>query len=354
MEENVLVIPSLNPNKNFLDLLDNFKSKIAENNIKLSIVVVNDGSLRKFDNIFEKIKEKNIIVLKHAVNLGKGRALKTAFNYILNEKKDLKSVVTADSDGQHLIEDIIYCLEISNKNLDTLVLGKRNFDKDLKNKSEKIPFRSKFGNKITRWIFKYLLGLNIYDTQTGLRAFSKNQVKDFLKVKGERFEYETNMLIDNKNLGYKFKEIPIKTVYIRNNESSHFNPIRDSIAIYSLFFKYIIVAILSFVVDISLFGIFRILKFTILNATIVARILSSILNYTLNRNKVFKSFNKKSLLKYYILVIIQMFVSGYSVKFLHKMIINENVIFLKIIIDLIIFIVNYYIQREWVFERREK
>jgi len=355
VEENVLVIPSLNPNKNFLDLLDNFKSKIAENNIKLSIVVVNDGSLRKFDNIFEKIKEKNIIVLKHAVNLGKGRALKTAFNYILNEVKDLKSVVTADSDGQHLIEDIIYCLKISNKNKNTLILGTRNFEKTLKNvKNGGIPFRSKLGNRLTSLVFKYLLGLKISDTQTGLRAFSKNQVKDFLKVKGERFEYETNMLIDNKNLGYKFKEIPIKTVYIKNNESSHFNPIRDSIAIYSLFFKYIIVAILSFVVDISLFGIFRILKFTILNATIVARILSSILNYTLNRNKVFKSFNKKSLLKYYILVIIQMFVSGYSVKFLHKVIVNENVIFLKIIIDLIIFIVNYYIQREWVFERREK
>ena len=354
MEENVLVIPSLNPNENFLDLLDNFKSKIAENNIKLSIVVVNDGSLKKFDAIFEKIKEKNIVVLKHAVNLGKGRALKTAFNYILNETKNLKSVVTADSDGQHLIEDIIYCLENSNKNLDTLILGKRDFDKNLKSGKDKIPFKSKFGNKMTRWIFNYLLGLDINDTQTGLRAFSKNQVKDFLEVKGERFEYETNMLIDNKNLGYKFKEIPINTVYIKNNESSHFNPIRDSIAIYSLFFKYIIVAILSFTVDISLFGIFRILRFTILNATIIARILSSILNYTLNRNKVFKSFNKKSLLKYYILVIIQMFVSGYSVKFLHKVIVNENVIFLKIIIDLIIFVVNYYIQREWVFERREK
>lgn len=355
MEENVLVIPSLNPDENFLDLLDNFKSKIAENNIKLSIVVVNDGSSSKFDNTFEKIKEKKIIVLEHAVNLGKGRALKTAFNYILNEVKDLKSVVTADSDGQHLIEDIIYCLKISNKNKNTLILGTRNFEKTLKNvKNGGVPFRSKLGNILTSLVFKYLLGLKISDTQTGLRAFSKNQVKDFLKVKGERFEYETNMLIDNKNLGYKFKEIPINTVYIKNNESSHFNPIRDSIAIYSLFFKYIIVAILSFAVDISLFGIFRILKFTILNATITARILSSILNYTLNRNKVFKSFNKKSLLKYYVLVIIQMFISGYSVKFLHKVIVNENVIFLKIIIDLIIFVVNYYIQREWVFERREK
>ena len=103
-----------------------------------------------------------------------------------------------------------------------------------------------------------------------------------------------------------------------------------------------------------MFGIFKTFKFTIINATIIARILSSILNYTLNKNKVFKSFNKKSLIKYYILVIIQMFISGYSVKFLHKIFVNKNVIFLKIIIDLIIFIVNYYIQREWVFKRREK
>jgi len=49
-----------------------------------------------------------------------------------------------------------------------------------------------------------------------------------------------------------------------------------------------------------------------------------------------------------------MFISGYSVKFLHKMLINENEIFLKIIIDLIIFVVNYYIQREWVFEGRKR
>lgn len=356
MEENILIIPSLDPSENFLSLIEKFKNKIAEEKINMSIVVVNDGSSENFNNIFEKIKDKDITVLQHAVNLGKGRALKTAFNYVLNEVKNLKSVVTADSDGQHLIEDIILCLKSSNENENTLILGTRNFKKNLTTirNEGRVPFRSKLGNRLTSLVFKYLLGLKISDTQTGLRAFSKNQVKDFLKVKGERFEYETNMLIDNKNLGYKFKEIPINTVYIKNNKSSHFNPVRDSITIYLLFFKYIVVSLLSFILDIALFGIFKAFKFTIINATIIARILSSILNYTLNKNKVFKSFNKKSLIKYYILVIIQMFISGYSVKFLHKIFVNKNVIFLKIIIDLIIFIVNYYIQREWVFKRRER
>ena len=236
MEENVLVIPSLDPDENFLNLLEEFKNKIVQEKINMSIVVVNDGSSKNFNNLFEEIKNKDITVLQHSVNLGKGRALKTAFNYILNEAKNLKSVVTADSDGQHLIEDIILCLKCSNENQNTLILGTRNFmtSKNLKEKN-KIPFRSKVGNIATSLVFKYLLGLKISDTQTGLRAFSKEQVKDFLTVKGERFEYETNMLIDNKNLGYKFKEVPINTVYIKNNESSHFNPIRDSITIYLLF-----------------------------------------------------------------------------------------------------------------------
>lgn len=355
MEENVLVIPSLDPDENFLNLLEEFKNKIAQEKINMSIVIVNDGSSKNFNNLFEEIKNKDITVLQHSVNLGKGRALKTAFNYILNEAKNLKSVVTADSDGQHLIEDIILCLKCSNENQNTLILGTRNFmtSKNLKEKN-KIPFRSKVGNIATSLVFKYLLGLKISDTQTGLRAFSKEQVKDFLTVKGERFEYETNMLIDNKNLGYKFKEVPINTVYIKNNESSHFNPIRDSITIYLLFFKYIAASLLSFILDISLFGIFKSFKFTIINATVFARILSSIVNYSLNKNKVFKSFNKESLIKYYILVIIQMFISGYSVKFLHRIFVNKNIIFLKIVIDLVIFAVNYYIQREWVFKRREK
>jgi len=144
MEENVLVIPSLDPDENFLNLLEEFKNKIAQEKINMSIVIVNDGSSKNFNNLFEEIKNKDITVLQHSVNLGKGRALKTAFNYILNEAKNLKSVVTADSDGQHLIEDIILCLKCSNENQNTLILGTRNFmtSKNLKEKN-KIPFRSK-------------------------------------------------------------------------------------------------------------------------------------------------------------------------------------------------------------------
>lgn len=349
MKKSYLVIPSLEPKKDFIILLKNVKKRVEGMNI--DIIVVNDGSGYRYDEIFNEIKRNNITVLDHFINLGKGRALKTAFNYILNKDHNLDSIVTADSDGQHSIEDIISCLKMSQENPNTLILGVRKFKNT---KKTKIPFRSSFGNKLTNTIFKYLLGLNISDTQTGLRAFGKKQAIDFLKVKGERFEYETNMLIDNRDLGYKFKETIIRTIYIENNETSHFNPIRDSIVIYSLFLKYIIVSIFSFLTDIFLFKIFMVFKSSILSSTIIARIISSILNYMLNRNKVFKSYNKTSFSKYYILVFIQMFISGMSVSFLSNTFKNKNILVLKIIVDIVIFIVNYYIQREWVFKKGEK
>ena len=350
-KKNVLLIPSLNPDINFVYFLEKFKEKSNINKLEIDIVIVNDGSSKKYDYIFKKIEEKNIIVLKHAVNLGKGRALKTGINYILINIKNFKSIVTADSDGQHSIEDIISCLIKSNKNPNTLILGSRNFGYFFKkNKRSVVPLRSKFGNKSTKLIFKYLLGIDISDTQTGLRAFGKKQAKDFLKVKGEKFEYETNMLIDNKFLGYEFQENPIKTIYVENNKMSHFNPIRDSIAIYTLFLKYVVVSILSFFIDIFLFRIFILSNFSILLSTVTARIISSVFNYILNKDKVFKSFNKNSFFKYYILVIIQMGVSAFSLKLLNSIFSDKNILALKILIDTIIFIINYYVQREWIFK----
>ena len=340
MKKTMLVIPSLEPKENFIRILEELSKEFS------NIIVVNDGSSEKYDFIFEEIEKMNIIVLKHGINLGKGRALKTAFNYILSECNDIDIVVTADSDGQHLSKDILKCSSVAIDKPHSLILGVRDFSK------KDVPLRSRFGNKITRKIFKYLLGIYISDTQTGLRAFSRNQMKYFITTNGEKFEYETNMLIDNKNSGYEFFEVPIETVYIENNETSHFNPIKDSIQIYKLFVKYIIASISSFIIDISLFKIGIGFGATIVQSTIIARIISSLFNYKINRNSVFKTYNKTSLYKYYFLVVIQMFISAYTVKLLNSLYIDKNVILIKIFVDIIIFMINYYIQREWVFKEK--
>lgn len=342
MKDVYILVPSYKPDPEIMDVFIKKLKKTFKN-----IIIVNDGSGEEYDDFFDKYKSDTYL-LKHVVNQGKGRAIKTALNFLLNEHPDFKVVVTADSDGQHSVEDIKKCAEKAIKNPENLILGVRDFNQ------ADVPKKSKFGNKITRNVFKIFIGLNISDTQTGLRAFSNKIAKTFLNTKGERYEYETNMLIDSKDLGIKIKEVIIKTIYIDGNIMSHFNPIKDSISIYKLFVKYIVSALSSFLIDIILFsiiiGLFN--NIEILIATIIARVISSIYNYTINKKAIFKKSNKSSIYKYFILVIIQMFISGLSVSYISSLLINIPSVLIKIIIDAIIFLINFIVQREWVFKNK--
>ena len=180
----------------------------------------------------------------------------------------------------------------------------------------------------------------------------------FLGTAGERYEYETNMLIECKEKQIEIEEIPISTVYIRNNSLSHFDAIKDSFRIYKLFIKYIISALSSFLLDILLYAfIVNLLPeinlgaiTEIVIASIIARIISSIYNFSVNSKVVFKSSNKKSLTKYFILVILQMFISAFSVSAIFK-VLQINSTLIKIVVDTIIFVINFVIQREWVFKK---
>lgn len=352
MDNLVLIVPTLEPNTAFIKVVCNYKKHFNK------IIVVDDGSGEEYRNIFKEISDMGVVVLTHALNYGKGRALKTAFNYVLNNYKDVVGVITVDSDGQHLVKDALKCSDALINSENKLVLGSRNFDED------NVPLKSRIGNKLTRSLFKILCGISISDTQTGLRAIAINDIKTFLYTKGERFEYETNMLLDAKKYNIKFEEVPIETVYLNENKGTHFNPLRDSVEIYKVFIKYLFVSLSSFLVDIlffmlflnilSLFSDFSFIMYKIIASTVCARIVSSLYNYLLNRKFVFEQHDSKSfIIKYYILVIIQMGISGLSVTLLSKVFSSKIIVLLKIIVDILIFIANYYIQREWVFNDKK-
>ncbi len=340
-----VIIPAYNPDeKLFIKFAKELIQKFS------NILVVNDGSELEYNSTFEKIKKLNIKVIKHNVNLGKGRALKTAFNEVLNNYSNCMGCICADCDGQHLVEDVLKCYKKLKENNNDLILGARDFSQ------KNIPSKSKFGNKLTRSIFKIFIGIKIKDTQTGLRAMSTDLMKKFMNVKGERYEFETNMLIECKNEGIKISEVLIKTVYIEKNKTSHFNPIKDSLSIYKMFAKYIFSAISSFLIDIILFKFMLIIlnKWNITNqiiiSTIIARIISAICNYKLNGKVVFKNIEKKSFIKYVILVIVQMFMSAFLVEYINN-VIKINPVIIKIVVDSVIFVVNFIIQREFVFKK---
>ena len=340
MKDIFVVVPTLDPDKKIMkDFIDKLHKEFT------NILVVNDGCNKSYNSFFNSLENEGIIVLKHYKNLGKGRGLKTAFNYILNNYPKCTGCVSADSDGQHSISDIKKCAESLIKNPNKMILGVRDFDND------NVPARSKFGNKITRGVFKLFIGLDITDTQTGLRGFSRELMTKLLDCKGERYEYETEMLIRCKIDNIPLKEEVIETIYIDSNAGSHFNPIKDSIKIYSLFSKYIIRALLSYIIDIVLFGVFLgIIKINskILAATILARIISSIYVYCTNKNVKFKNVNSGILMNYYILVLGQMLLSGCFVAYLYNLL-NINIYIIKVVVDIVIWLVNIFIQKEFIF-----
>lgn len=351
-EKVAIIIPSLDPDDKLLKLLSDLKFSGFEN-----VIIVNDGSDSEYDKYFQEAKAKyNCIVIKHSVNLGKGRALKSAFNYILVERPEIDCAVTVDSDGQHCIEDIEKCAKITLDNANTLVMGCRDFS----NKSGEIPLRSRFGNVMTKKVLKLLCGISLNDTQTGLRGVSRKLMQEFMVVSGERFEYEMNMIIEAKENNISIKEVPIKTIYIEENKTSHFNPLLDSIRIYSVFSKFIISSSSSFLIDIIIFTILvnilkgRLLSY-ILVSTYSARAMSALFNYAVNKNKVFKnnSSHASTLMRYAILCVLQVTVSAISTEWLYGLV-NLNVTLIKVLVDVILFLISFRIQREWVFKKKEK
>ncbi len=194
------------------------------------IVIVDDGSDREHQPIFDQLEAMpSVEVLRHIRNCGKGRALKTGLSSAQQNLLELTGIVTADADGQHLPEDIQRVgLQLLSR--DACVLGSRTFDR-------KAPFKNRIGNQLTAALFRLVTRCKISDSQTGLRGIPRRLWGDLLAVPGERYEYETAVLVELCRSGRTPVEVPIATVYLNGNRSSHFRPLHDSLQIYRALFR---------------------------------------------------------------------------------------------------------------------
>jgi dolichol-phosphate mannosyltransferase len=226
-----------------------------------------------------------------------------------------------------------------------------------------VPGRSRFGNKASRFTMRLLCGMKLQDTQTGLRGIPVSLLPAFLQVEGDRFEYETNMLLEIRRQRIAYKELIIDTIYINENETSHFRPLRDGWRVYSLllgyFLRFVCSSLLCAVADVLLFTLFLHTLFAgsdpdvaVLWATVLARVLSSILNFAINRRVVFRSERSvaSTLWRYYALCVCQMLASALLVMALNVLPIAEPLI--KCVVDGVLFLVSYRIQRRFVFGKR--
>lgn len=342
IDQVMIIIPAYNPDEKLVTLVSDLNKKGFEN-----IICVNDGS--SSSGIFREISDR-CTVLEHDRNYGKGHALKTAFWYIQEKCEAIQYCITVDADGQHDIPSIMKCLEAvpADDKESFLLLGSREIRET---EGQKIPLRSRFGNAVTRLVTQVLCGFHISDTQTGLRVCSADLLPMLLKVEGERYEYEMNMLFDMKKAGIRLMEVPIETIYEDGNKSSHFHPIRDSIRIYYTIIKYLLVSIFSVLID---YGLFMLLMYTVHGvwiATYGARLCSSVVNFVLNRSFVFRAEKKhlvRQIVLYYIQVVVIAGLSAACVAGL-KMLVPEHVLLCKIVVDTLLFLLNYFLQKKFIF-----
>lgn len=339
-----VIIPSLNPDAR----LEAVVQGVIEQGFT-DIILVDDGSAPENKKYFPKLD--GVTLLVHEENKGKGAALKTAIDWIVRNRPDSLGAVTCDGDGQHTAKDT---KSVAQKMLDSgkFVLGVRDFSLD------NVPSRSRIGNRLSSFALYICSGSYISDTQTGLRAIPATLFSDMLKVSGDRFEYETNVLLELRSMKAEYEEVKIETVYLDENKSSHFRPFHDTLRILALMLKYIASSCISFITDIVAFSILHgVLHCGILLSTVIARVISSVLNFTLNKKLVFKSDTPLalSLIKYYTLALPTMLISAFGTGIISTLLqIPENsfaVTLIKLVVDTLLFIVNFRIQKRWIFKK---
>ena len=368
--ERYIIIPVLEPDPMFGERVENLIRRIPAR-----IVVVDDGSGPDYREIFARVGGiRGCSVLHHRENKGKGRALKTGFAYvrrriaerkaaggILETKKPVAVILCLDSDGQHLPEDGEAVLELAGCCPGTLILGGRNFAQ------RGVPWKSRLGNLVSSAVFCMVSGRYLSDTQTGLRAFDDSLLDLMLEIPGERFEYETNMLLTCVS-----REIPVRveridTVYLGKNEGSHFHPVRDSAAVLGALFgeplRFVLSSLLCAFLDLFLFWLFDRAAGTgggqrqflnIAAATAGARLLSASVNYTLNRYWVFgRGEGWASLQRYLALCAGITAASAVSVSVTAALFGAEPAA-VKIFCDGLLFIASWRIQRSRVFPGQRK
>lgn len=332
-----ILIPAYKPQENLITIVETLATQF-------NIIIVDDGSGQEFGSIFSSVGSiPNVTFLQHSINRGKGQALKTGLDFLNITHLDCQGVITVDADGQHAPMDVEKLAIAMLKAPDDFFLGVRSFGKDT-------PLRSKFGNNITKILFRIITGYPLQDTQTGLRGIPKLLFPELISLKASRYDFELEMLLHLCNKRVALNQIPITTIYENNNASSHFNPLVDSARIYFVFIRFFAVSLLTALIDYLVFTLVWLIGGGLLTSITSSRLVAGIFNFSMNRGVVFKSTSNiiPQLIKYIALVVAFMFVSFLAIETLSSKF-NINIIFAKLISEGILFIASFSVQRIFIF-----
>jgi glycosyltransferase involved in cell wall biosynthesis len=347
-KQTAVIIPALDPDGTLEGMVAELRSK------GLAVIVVDDGSTETDPALWTKVTEgacRGTRVIHHARNLGKGAALRTGMRCVMREMPAATCVVTMDADGQHLVADLDRLLTASLAHPDALVLGTRSFDGD-------VPTASGLGARISRAALRLASGACVSDTQTGFRAFGRKLLPQLVQVGGERYEYETNVLMFCARSGIDLLEEPISTVYHdRRNSCSHFRKVGDSIRIAKALVSYSLSSLACFGVD---YGLYALLLATLPHtarsiafAAADARIVSATVNYSVNRSLVFRSRrpNSRALPEYALLAVVVLLADCALTLALVRLT-ALGPLSARIVSEALLFLASFTVQRTMIFPPR--
>jgi len=339
----IILIPSYEPDHKLVALVESIVAAEGGHHV----LVVNDGSDPRFDPVFERLRFAGATVIEHEPNRGKGYALKQGFAYVTDNFPD-HDVVCADSDGQHTLSDILAVAAAVRSHGDGIVLGARDF-------SGEIPLRSRFGNAATRIALRAASGLRLQDTQTGLRGYPASLLGWLMTIDGDRFEYELSVLLKARQRGIEVVEVPIATIYIDDNESSHFRPVIDSIRVYLPLLRFSMSSLVAAAVDFVLVLALMALTGNLVIAVVGARVCSAAVNFTMNRRLVFDPTGRTPLpaaIAGYGTVAVGILIANYAILYLLYEQLGIYLGVAKLVTEVSLFLASYTLQKHFVFSRR--
>jgi glycosyltransferase involved in cell wall biosynthesis len=334
-----VIIPSYQPDQRLVELVGSLQAVGFS-----KIFIVDDGSSKDKEVIFDQLKSRpGVFLLRHAVNLGKGAALKMSINHVLVNDPKCLGVLTVDGDGQHTVADVKKVADQALATPSALVLGARGF-------REGVPFRSRIGNIMTKYVFRFLVGKSLADTQTGLRFIPRSLMCELLTLTSNRYEFELDMLIVAIKKNFSLIEIPISTIYEEGNKTSHFNPFLDSFRIYFVFLRFVSLSLFVYGTDLIIFTLVYKTNHQMFSSILFGRIAGAVVGIVGSRKFVFKS-DKKVLEVVLKLVALWFFLLGasYGLMLIFSENWHVNVYVSRIVVDSGLFVVNFLIQRDMIF-----
>jgi len=335
----IVVIPAFEPGPSLIDVVRDIRGTRPG----LGVVVVDDGSGPGFAEIFAEVATLGATVLGYPDNRGKGYALKAGIAHIVRHHPDA-DVVCADSDGQHSAVDILRVADQVRAGGAAMVLGVRRFSGD-------VPLRSRFGNTMTRWLFTLAARRSVSDTQTGLRGYPAAMLGWLLAVDGDRYEYELNLLLQGSAAGLTIDTVDIATIYLDDNESSHFRPLADSVRIYARLLRFSLSSLAAFAIDtVALLVLFAVTG-SLLLSVIGARTISSSVNFLTNRRLVFEPGRQRPVGRaaaLYFGVVAVLLALNYLLLVTMQSI-GVALPAAKVLTEITLFAISYVAQRQWVF-----